>query len=114
MVLNALCDKWFAVTAMQVVHAVYHTVSVHCYSVYKLMRLLTSLLPNTFSAPPPAPLLPALPPKGPSTLATLFNHRWPRFCGGPEHTRATCGGDMYVMYANALSVAGTSYSLSHT
>ena len=27
-------------------------------------------------------------------------------CGGPEHTRATCGGDMYVMYANALSVAG--------
>ena len=28
-------------------------------------------------------------------------------CGGPEHTRATCGGDMYVMYANALSVAGT-------
>ena len=33
-------------------------------------------------------------------------------CGG--HTRATCGGDMYVMYANALSVAGTSHSLSHT
>ena len=32
-------------------------------------------------------------------------------CGGPEHTRATCGGDMYVMYANALSVAGTSHSL---
>ena len=28
--------------------------------------------------------------KGPSTLATLFNHMWPRFCGGPEHTRATC------------------------
>ena len=24
--------------------------------------------------------------KGPSTLATLFSHRWPRFCGGPEHT----------------------------
>ena len=22
----------------------------------------------------------------PSTLATLFNHIWPRFCGGPEHT----------------------------
>ena len=36
------------------------------------------------------------------------------YCGGPEHTRATCGGDMYVMYANALSVAGTSHSLSHT
>ena len=35
-------------------------------------------------------------------------------CGGPEHTRATCGGDMYVMYANALSVAGTSHSLSLT
>ena len=37
-------------------------------------------------------------------------------CGGPEHTktRATCGGDMYVMYANALSVTGTSHSLSHT
>ena len=35
-------------------------------------------------------------------------------CGGPEHTRATCGGDMYVMHANALSVAGTSHSLSHT
>ena len=35
-------------------------------------------------------------------------------CGGPEHTRTTCGGDMYVMYANALSVAGTSHSLSHT
>ena len=52
--------------------------------------------------------------KGPSTLATLFSHRWPRFCGGPEHTIATCGGDMYVMYANALSVAGTSHSLSHT
>ena len=52
--------------------------------------------------------------KGPSTLATFFSHRWPRFCGGPEHTRATCGGDMYVMYANALSVAGTSHSLSHT
>ena len=52
--------------------------------------------------------------KGPSTLATLFSHRWPRFCGGPEHTRATCGGDMYVMYANALSVAGTSHSLLHT
>ena len=33
-------------------------------------------------------------------------------CG--EHTRATCGGDMYVMYANALSVAGTSHSLWHT
>ena len=33
--------------------------------------------------------------KGPSTLATLFIHRWPRLCGGPEHTRATCGGDMY-------------------
>ena len=31
-----------------------------------------------------------------------------------EHTRATCGGDMYVMYANALSVAGTSHCLSHT
>ena len=31
-------------------------------------------------------------------------------CGGPEHTRATCGGDMYVMYANALSVAGTNHS----
>ena len=28
--------------------------------------------------------------KGPSTLATLFSHRWPRFCGGPEHTRGTC------------------------
>ena len=39
--------------------------------------------------------------KDPITLATLFSHRWPRFCGGPEHTRATCGGDMYVMYANA-------------
>ena len=35
-------------------------------------------------------------------------------CGGPEHTRAICGGDMYVMYANALSVARTSHSLSHT
>ena len=35
-------------------------------------------------------------------------------CGGPEHTRATCGGHMYVMYANALSVAWTSHSLSHT
>ena len=35
-------------------------------------------------------------------------------CGGPEHTRPTRGGDMYVMYANALSVAGTSHSLSHT
>ena len=35
-------------------------------------------------------------------------------CGGPEHTRATCGGDMYVMYPNALPVAGTSHSLWHT
>ena len=34
---------------------------------------------------------------GPSTLATLFSHRWPRFCGGPKHTRATCGGDMKIM-----------------
>ena len=46
---------------------------------------------------------------GPSTLATLFNHMWPRFVA--EHTRATCGGDMYVMYANALSVAETSHTL---
>ena len=89
--------------------------------------------------------------KGPSTLATLFSHRWPRFCGGPEHTRATWGGDSKVSYPpakfpysakfptilsgchmpheqslvcslpnaershkNALSVAGTSHSLSHT
>ena len=36
--------------------------------------------------------------KGPSTLATLFSHRWLRFCGGPEHTRATCGGDSKVSY----------------
>ena len=39
--------------------------------------------------------------KGPSTLATLFSHRWPRFCGGPEHTRATCGGDSKVSYPPA-------------
>ena len=32
-------------------------------------------------------------------------------CGGPEHTRATCGGHMYVMYANALSVARLSHKL---
>ena len=36
--------------------------------------------------------------KAPSTLATLFSHRWPRFCGGPEHTRATCGGEWQVSY----------------
>ena len=35
--------------------------------------------------------------KGPSTLATLFSHRWPHFCGGPEHTRATCGGDIKII-----------------
>ena len=42
--------------------------------------------------------------KGPSTLATLFSHRWPRFCGGPEHTRATCGGDSKISYPPAVSV----------
>ena len=31
-------------------------------------------------------------------LATLFSHRWPRFFGGPEHTRATCGGEWQVSY----------------
>ena len=53
--------------------------------------------------------------------ATLFSHRWPRFCGGPEHTRARCGGDIKNYYQkmarsqkNALSVAGTTHSLSHT
>ena len=25
--------------------------------------------------------------KGPSTLATLFNHKWPRFCGGDIYSR---------------------------
>ena len=25
--------------------------------------------------------------KGPSTLATLFSHRWPRFCGGDIYSR---------------------------
>ena len=38
---------------------------------------------------------------GPSTLATLFSHSWLRFCGGPEHTRATCGGDSKVSYPPA-------------
>ena len=36
--------------------------------------------------------------KGPSTLATFFSHRWPPFCGRPELTRATCGGDSKVSY----------------
>ena len=65
-----------------------------------------------------------------SRVPHLFKHRarahWPLclatggrvFVADPStlgrHVTATCGGDMYVMYANALSVAGTSHSLSHT
>ena len=31
----------------------------------------------------------------------MFSHRWPHFCGGSEHTRATCGGDSKVSYPPA-------------
>ena len=53
-------------------------------------------------------------PLGPEHTGHFVQPHVAAHCGGPEHTRATCGGDMYVMYANALSVAGTSHSLSHT
>ena len=51
---------------------------------------------------------------GPEHTGHFIQPQVAAHCDGPEHTRATCGGDMYVMYANALSVAGTSHSLWHT
>ena len=51
---------------------------------------------------------------GPEHTGHFFQPHLAAHCGGPEHTKARCGGHMYVMYANALSVAGTSHSLWHT
>ena len=52
----------------------------------------------TYMSPPHVALVCSGPPQ---CAATLFSHRWPRFCGGPEHTRATCGGDSKVSYPPA-------------
>ena len=56
----------------------------------------------------------ATPSIGPEHTGHFVQPHVAAHCGGPEHTRARCGGHMNVMYANALSVAGTSHSLWHT
>ena len=47
--------------------------------------------------------------KGPSTLATLFSHRWPRFCGGDIYSRRkplfSSFGDHTAVYGSSVRQA---------
>ena len=43
--------------------------------------------------------------KGPSTLATLFSHRWPRFCGGVIYSRRK---PLYSRFGEHTAVCGSS------
>ena len=43
--------------------------------------------------------------KGPSTLATLFSHRWPRFCGGDIYTRRK---PLFSSFGKHTAVCGSS------
>ena len=44
-------------------------------------------------------------PKGPSTLATLFNHMWPRFCGGDIYSRRK---PLFSSFGEHTAVCGSS------
>ena len=44
-------------------------------------------------------------PKGPSTLATLFSHRWPRFCGGDIYSRRK---PLFSSFGEHTAVCGSS------
>ena len=43
--------------------------------------------------------------KGPSTLATLFSHRWPRFCGGDIYSRRK---PLFSNFGEHTAVCGSS------
>ena len=43
--------------------------------------------------------------KGPSTLATLFNHMWPRFCGGDIYSRRK---PLFSSFGEHTAVCGSS------
>ena len=43
--------------------------------------------------------------KGPSTLATLFSHRWPRFCGGDIYSRRK---PIFSSFGEHTAVCGSS------
>ena len=43
--------------------------------------------------------------KGPSTLATLFSHRWPRFCGGVIYSRRK---PLFSSFGEHTAVCGSS------
>ena len=43
--------------------------------------------------------------KGPSTLATLFSHRWPRFCGGDIYSRRK---QLFSSFGEHTAVCGSS------
>ena len=43
--------------------------------------------------------------KGPSTLATLFSHRWPRFCGGDIYSRRK---PLFSSFGEHTAVGGSS------
>ena len=43
--------------------------------------------------------------KGPSTLATLFSHRWPRFCGGNIYSRRK---PLFSSFGEHTAVCGSS------
>ena len=43
--------------------------------------------------------------KGPSTLATLFNHMWPRFCGGDIYSRRK---PLFSSFGEHSAVCGSS------
>ena len=43
--------------------------------------------------------------KGPSTLATLFSHRWPRFCGGDIYSRRK---PLFSSFGEHTAVCGSS------
>ena len=44
-------------------------------------------------------------PKGPSTLATLLSHRWPRFCGGDIYSRRK---PLFSSFGEHTAVCGSS------
>ena len=43
--------------------------------------------------------------KGPSTLVTLFSHRWPRFCGGDIYSRRK---PLFSSFGEHTAVCGSS------
>ena len=43
--------------------------------------------------------------KGPSTLATLFSHKWPRFCGGDIYSRRK---PLFSSFGEHTAVCGSS------